>query len=110
MSKHMAHIEHDWMRDGVQIALVADEGGHDRTLYDFSGVTGRHYRVEDGVAHSADDARLALPQDAARALYEALAAYFGHVGHDAAALRKDYDAERARVDVFIKHLTSGPTR
>ena len=28
-------------------------------------------------------------------------------GHDARELRKDYDAERARVDIFIKHLTAG---
>ena len=52
-----------------------------------------------------DDAWLRLDEDMARAIYETLADHFGHSGHDTRALRKDYDAERVRVDTFIKHLT-----
>lgn len=47
--------------------------------------------------------------DVARALYEALANYFGGTGHDTRALRKDYDAERERVDKMIDHLLARPT-
>jgi hypothetical protein len=45
---------------------------------------------------------LRLDEDEARAIYEALADYFGHAGHDTRALRKDYDAERRRVDHLIE--------
>ena len=48
--------------------------------------------------------------DNARAIYEALADYFGHAGHDIRALRKDYDAERARVDKLIHHAIGGAPR
>jgi hypothetical protein len=44
---------------------------------------------------------LHIGEDEARALYEGLADYFGHTGHDIRALRKDYDAERKRVDLLI---------
>lgn len=50
---------------------------------------------------------LKLPEDIARAMYEALAEHFGHSGHDTRALRKDYDAERARVDRMLDHLLRG---
>lgn len=39
-----------------------------------------------------------IPEEAARALYEALAERFGGTGHDTRALRRDYDDERKRVD------------
>lgn len=61
--------------------------------------------VREG-AEPDDDTWLRLPEDAARAMYEALAQYFGGAA-DSATLRRDYDAERARVDVFIRHLTAG---
>lgn len=57
-------------------------------------------RGEAGTEPAASPLR--LEQDMARALYEALADHFGHAGHDIRALRKDYDAERARVDKFIE--------
>lgn len=104
--KHQAHIEDDWQRNGVQVALIMDGGNRERTLYDFSGVVMTTYEP-DGPTRPGDDTRLALPYDAARALYEALADHFGHAGHDARALRRDYEAERKRVDTFIAHLT-GP--
>lgn len=46
---------------------------------------------------------LSIPADAARALYDALAAHFGNTS-DARQLRRDYDAERGRVDKMIGHL------
>ena len=53
-----------------------------------------------------DPAVLALPEAVARAIYEELGKHFGG-GADHGALRKDYDAERKRVDTFIAHLTGG---
>lgn len=50
------------------------------------------------------EAWLRLSEDEARALYEALASYFGGAGHDTRALRADYDAERKRVDTMIAAL------
>src|ERR1041384_2185262 len=47
---------------------------------------------------------LSIPEDAARALYDALAAHFDGTS-GARQLRRDYDAERKRVDRFIDHLT-----
>lgn len=51
-----------------------------------------------------DDAWLPLDEAVARALLDALAAHFG-AGTDLASLRRDYNAERSRVDKFIAHLT-----
>ena len=71
--------------------------------------------TERPVTHAAPDGEmlpdaepLRLEEDAARAVYEALAEYFGGSGHDTVALRRDYDAERKRVDRFIDHLTGKP--
>lgn len=58
------------------------------------------YRMEDDEAD-----RLHIRVEDARAIYEALADFFGHSGHDTRALRKDYDAERGRVDKLLAHLT-----
>lgn len=104
--KHKAHIADDWMHDGVQIALVADSGNRTRTLYDFGAITLREYEP-DAAIEPGHEARLSLPIDAARALYEALADHFGHAGHDARALRRDYEAERKRVDLMIGNLIGG---
>lgn len=48
---------------------------------------------------------LLLPEPEARALYDALAEYFGHAAGSYKVLRKDYEAERSRVDLLISHLT-----
>lgn len=61
----------------------------------------RHVEIAEA-GREPDANPLVLDSEAARALYEALADHFGHSGHDIRALRKDYDAERARVDKFIQ--------
>ena len=64
----------------------------------------------DGSQLTDDDserATLRLDESEARALYDALAEFFGHAGASTQALRRDYDAERRRVDRFIDHLTKG---
>lgn len=47
------------------------------------------------------EAWLGLREDVARAMYEALAEYFGHNIVNARQLRIDYEHERKRVDRFI---------
>jgi len=47
---------------------------------------------------------LTLDDDLGKALLDELAGYYGGTG-ELRSLRKDYDAERARVDKFIAHLT-----
>ena len=99
-----AFVQDDWMRDGVKIAvrLSNAEDVREMILWGDVAVT----RITEATnAMPSDDAFLHLPNDVARALYEALSRHFGGNVVDATRLRKDYDAERARVDLFIKHLT-----
>jgi hypothetical protein len=92
-----AYVERDILGRGVSLSLSPDE--NQLVLWQPLTIT----TLEPGVAGPADG-RLYLPDDSARAIYEALADYFGHAGHDVRSLRKDYDAERRRVDQFIGHL------
>lgn len=102
-----AHIKDDWQRDGIAVAIVRECGGARELLTWSAGEV--KVLDPDGRAHPEDDFEswLHLQEDEARALYEALGDHFGHAGHDIRALRKDYEAERKRVDSFIAHLTMG---
>ena len=96
-----AYAENDFAFNGVRIAITR----HDRRqILKFAPVTVGEL-TEQSSAVPDDDVWLRLPEDDARALYEALANHFGHAGHDIRALRKDYDAERARVDRLIDYAT-----
>lgn len=94
-----AHVEYDPFGDTVKIAVVRP---HHILIWE--PVSVRERNVDSNTVPT-DDAWLRIGEDDARAMYEALAHYFGGAGHDTRALRKDYDAERARVDTFIAHLT-----
>lgn len=98
-----AHVEFHIGGRGVQIALSPRPG----TIALWQPMT---YRTGDPsvMAARVPDDTLFLPEDEARALYEALAEYFGGTVVDARALRKDYDAERLRVDGMIRALIDGP--
>ena len=101
-----AFVQDDWMRDGVKIAvrLSRSEDVREMILWGDVAVT----RItEANSAVPSEDAFLRLPNDIARAVYEALSRHFGGNVVDAVALRRDYEAERIRVDTFIKHLTGG---
>lgn len=96
------YVKDDWQMGGVAVAVIRERAGSRELLTWVSG----EVRVLDREGSAADpaemwDSWLRLPEDDARALYEALAEHFGHAGHDIRALRKDYDAERARVDRLI---------
>lgn len=62
-------------------------------------------RLEGGL----ESPTIMLPSGMARALLDALAQHFGGTG-DVRQLRKDHDAERARVDKLIGTLSEVATR
>lgn len=100
-----AHVESDPIRQGVRVAIVRERGnGPLREVLQWD--LAQTIRADDPTVAAVNEADwLRLDQDDARALYEALGDHFGHAGHDIRALRKDYDAERGRVDKLLAHLT-----
>ncbi len=103
-----AAVEPDFAFQGVRVHLGQASGGP----------------YESGVVHAVADPVdvimtevpehtaltkpfLRLPEDAARALYDALVAYLGGTS-DVRQMRADLDAERRRVDRFIGFLTDRP--
>lgn len=97
-----AHAQWSLLHDAVHVHVSEGQ---------YAYAWGRPERVEVPAAtYAPPDAAsgLLIPEDVARAVYEALAQHFGHVGHDGRALRKDYEAERARVDRLIEYATRGP--
>lgn len=104
-----ARVEYDVDRGGVKIAVSpwGDRDGHAVVIWPSWPET-RRITPDQGLSVEDEAASwLRLDADVARAIYEGLAAYFGGVGTDVRALRKDYDAERERVDRLIAHLTRG---
>ena len=96
------------MRNGVKIALVLRSDDHEAHVLKWGDPTVAVMPHGAAVAEDPSD-WLNLSSDLARALYESLARHFGGAAVDTTALRKDYDAERKRVDTFISHLTRGVT-
>jgi len=101
-----AHAEFD-LRAGVRAIVYRDHPAGDTTYRTWE--TRRHFVRADGESEpQVDDGRdmwLRLDPEEARALYDALGEYFGHTSTGSQALRKDYEAERKRVDTLISHLT-----
>lgn len=99
-----AHAKFDPAMMGVAIAVLRNPDSPVRQILQWPIF--REVRTvdaeSDGQEHTED--WLHLHEDDARAIYEALGEFFGHTGHDTRALRKDYDAERGRVDKLIGHL------
>jgi hypothetical protein len=96
-----AHVEYDLSLRGVRIHLA--ETQHDGTGYAarFADIEMERYDAPGAVVD--DPAPLRLPEDHARALYEALARFFGGAP-DMAVLRADFQHERTRVDRLIGFL------
>ncbi|MEW2383360.1 hypothetical protein AB0873_14895 [Micromonospora sp. NPDC047707] len=100
-----AHVTLDIACRGVAVYLVDERA---------DGTTALGQPVEIVMRTLGDDEQhagwheptLRLPEPMARALLDALAKHFGGTS-DVLTLRKDYMAERARVDAFIAHLTGG---
>lgn len=99
-----ARVEYDWMLDGVRLRMGRLAQG--RTSILTVGPMGwRDSPAEGGPDGPQSDEYLHLPDDIARALYEALAEHYGHSSTDTRHLRMDYDAERSRVDKLLAYLT-----
>lgn len=103
MSDWKARINDDWERFGVNIvwAREIDRGGREMT----NGSTGWVSYPGDPIASTVEPLR--LREDLLRALHAELLRYFDGAD-DARMLRKDYDAERARVDKLIDLATRPP--
>lgn len=97
-----AHVEYDL--GGVRVALLR-ESAVTRTVAQWPLGFQAWRTITEPAVTTQDDDWLRLDEDDARAIYEALAEYFGHAGHDIRTLRKDYEAERARVDRLITYAT-----
>ena len=103
-----AHVEYDPMGFGVRLAVSKWQTEGESTVLLWQPVIGKRVRRDEALpADSLTEGStwLRLDEEDARAIYDALGRYFGG-SPDALNVRKDYEAERARVDVFIKHLTS----
>lgn len=99
-----AHVQIDPCTFGVRLAVsrVQPSGSGSVLTWERPGVR----VIEEIGAVATGDEWLQLEEDDARAIYEALAQFFGGAGHDTRALRKDYDAERKRVDRLIEAVVS----
>lgn len=97
-----AHVERDPRSFGLRIAVLRDHGDW-REMLRWEPIAVA--RIEPGHAtEPVGSDWLQIPEDDARAIYEALADHFGHAGHDIRALRQDYNSERRRVDLMIDAL------
>lgn len=99
-----AYVGANFPFDGVDVYLGHDLGGR-RLVADPTELSWSP--TPEGEATTAQPPTLRLPDDVARALLDALAAHYGGTS-EVQTLRKDYLAERARVDKMIDHLTSSP--
>jgi len=98
-----AHIETDFIGQGIAVNVIRRNGDRIDALMDLGTVdTFPIWRTIEPATMAPPGLR--IPDDVAKALLDALLDHY-RGGHDARELRKDYDAERARVDIFIKHLT-----
>lgn len=93
-----AHIGDDLMRAGIQVVFVQQHSDGSRNVYAPGGDTSQRITPDDPTASNI--VPLSLRDDEARVLLAALHTYFGGAD-DTRLLRKDYEAERARVDKLI---------
>lgn len=96
-----ARVDHDFTYDGVAIWLGRKRDDGMEVMLPVDPVM---QSVPAAAAASPDGPSLRLPEDMARALLDALSAHFAGTS-DVQTLRKDYLAERARVDKMIDRLT-----
>lgn len=101
MSEFQAFIDTDIMRAGLSIVFVREQ--HDGARLVSNGSSS--WIVHPGAATTSDVEPLRLSDDEGRALLAGLLRHYNGAD-DARMLRKDYDAERKRVDLLIDRLTS----
>lgn len=98
-----AHVAYDWLRQTLHLTVVRDQPDHARAVFRvLSNGASAWEPFEEGVVA---EPTLSVPPEASEALLEAfkrhLASAEGYVPTEA---RKDYLAERARVDRLIGAL------
>lgn len=107
-----AYVADDYARfNGTAVTIVRNYDDGSYQIFEPAEMTVRHYSAneEPDIRGTMLPPTLRMPEDVARALLDALAAHFGGTS-DTRQLRKDYDAERTRVDRFIAHLTGNSVR
>jgi hypothetical protein len=102
-----AYVADDPRSFGVAISIVKqpEDNAYPREIFRPAGDAGgvMDFRLEPVAVHAAVEPTMILPDYMARALLDALTAHY-HGAEDTRALRRDYDAERGRVDRLIEHL------
>lgn len=96
-----AIVQNDFASFGVRIGLM--NSNHQVYVWENHIPTLRN--IEEG-HYESNDEWLRLDEQTSRALYEALTEYYGHSSNDVKALRRDYEAERKRVDNLIEYATN----
>lgn len=92
------HVREDYVRDALEFFIIEDST-NGRAQF-FADGTVEWHPLDEVAAMTEPRASLTLREDHARALLQALLRHY-QGGDDLRALRKDYDAERARVDRLI---------
>lgn len=100
-----AHIAQRFWADLVEVFIVDHEDGRKRILHmDADHDWARWDEYGDGIAASDVRPTFVLPHDTGRALLQALVEHY-QGAEDTRALRRDYDAERKRVDEHAKTIS-----
>jgi hypothetical protein len=101
-----AYVRPNIALGGVEVALLREHRDGGRSVRQWPNVVNGapDYRKPDEAGVERPDDFVQLVDDEARALYEALAEHYGHGANDVRSLRRDHDAERARVDKLTDAL------
>lgn len=99
---YRAHITHGIYGDDIAIYLVYNRGDDAFLVKPVELLT---ERIDRDTTTTTQAPSLRMDDDMARALLDALAAHYGGTS-DVQTLRKDYLAERARVDKLIDRLVT----
>lgn len=94
-----AHVADRFWQDQLDVYIVDKRDGQTRYLF----ADGWSRWTQDGEAIAEDDIKptVTLPFDSGRALLQALVEHY-QGAEDTRALRRDYDAERKRVDHHVE--------
>lgn len=102
-----AYVTDGMSGPGVQVSVVNQRDGdtHPHEVLHVVGTENgvHHFHWQQIVPGMTFEPTLQVPADIARALLDGLTSHF-EGNDDSPALRKDYDAERDRVDQLIEHL------
>lgn len=101
-----AYVERDFSGDLIRIHLAVRTGDDRMHVLHHDGTVHTYEPDHTAATIAYERPWLSLTDNMARKLLDELAAFYGGVS-ETRMLRKDYDAERARVDRFITYLTRG---